>query len=182
MKKKLKNNNKKGSSAIEFVFGLLVFVILVGFTSDIVVITNKQYVVSQTANEIVRQMSLQGGIKRTTPVGFPGGTGAYTSSAELKKLLDSRFADEGIKVEEWNLELTEYDASGYLVSKKTLSNTTNFEIDYRNNFDIKITYNYHWGLLGNIVPTMSKDRTVEQKRSAVSEFKYDYNDWKGEKL
>lgn len=180
--KTLKNKKKKkGSSVIEFAFGLLIFVLLAGFASDIIVVANKQYVTSQTANELVRQVSIQGGLMNATPKGFPGGHNAYTTSSELFGLLNKRFKGEDIKQNEWELELVEYDANGFKVSEKILKRNMNFKVDYRSNFDINIKYKYKWKLMGNVIPTMKDYKEVEQKRSAVSEFKYNYNDWAGER-
>lgn len=176
MFKKIKSlKSKKGSSVLEFAFGLLTFVLLVAFVVDVIIIANKQFVVSQTANDIVRQIAVQGGVMRTAPVGFQGGNNAYVDSGELFVQLSENFRDSGISDSNWSMRLDGYDANGVRVQSENLSNRTNFSVDYRNNFEFEIKYQYNWVIIGQLIPPMRANRDASQKRSSVSEFKYTMN-------
>ena len=169
---KRKSKSKKGSSVLEFAFGLLTFVLLAAFVVDIIVVTNKQYTVSQTANQIVRQMSVQGGVKPSAPIGYPGGNQAYMDSREMLAYVQSELNGANIKNDEWTMRIEGFDPNGYPVARNNLSNGTNFEVDYRNLFEFEISYDYKWTIIGQIIPPMGSTRSTLQKRSAVSEFKY----------
>jgi len=176
MLKKIKSlRSKKGASVLEFAFGLLTFVLLVAFVVDVIIIANKQFVVSQTANEIVRQIAVQGGVMRTAPEGYQGGNNAYVDSGEMFVQLSENFRDAGMSDRNWSMRLDGYDANGVRVQSEDLSNRTNFSVDYRDNFEFEIKYEYNWAIIGQLIPPMRENRDVSQKRSSVSEFKYMIN-------
>lgn len=167
-----KMKSKKGSSVLEFVFGLLTFVMLFSFAVDIIMITQKQYTVSQTANQLVRQISVQGGVKPSAPSGYPGGNRAYMDSREMNTLLKQKLNGLGITDDEWSMKVEGFDRSGYPIASSQLSNATNLEVDYQDVFEFEIEYEYEWNIMGQIVPAMNGKNTAVQRRSATSEFKY----------
>lgn len=169
---KNKSKSKKGASVLEFAMGLLIFVLLFAFAVDIIMITTKQHTVSQTANQIARQIAIQGGVKQSAPTGYPGGDKAYMDSKEMVVYLQEEFKDAGIAPTEWKLELEGFSPSGHPVGVRSLTNGTNFEVDYQNLFEFEIEYQYKWNIIGQIIPPMGKMSTSVQKRSAISEFKY----------
>lgn len=164
--------SKKGSSVLEFVMGLMIFVMLAGFVVDLVIIANKQFTVSQAANQLVRQISVQGGVKPSAPGGYPGGELAYMDAREMNQFLLEEFNGTGLKGSDWSMALKGFSPNGQAVSTNTLNSRTNFEVDYRNLFEFEIEYDYNWTIMGQLVPLLKDKTTVVQKRSAVSEFKY----------
>lgn len=169
---KARMKSKKGSSVLEFAFGLLTFVMLFSFAVDIIMITQKQYTVSQTANQLVRQISVQGGVKPSAPSGYPGGNRAYMDSREMNTLLKQKLNGLGIKDDEWSMKLEGFDRAGYPTASSQLSNSTNVEVDYQDVFEFEIQYKYKWNIMGQLVPMMKGTNTAVQSRSATSEFKY----------
>lgn len=169
---KQKMKSKKGSSVLEFAFGLLTFVLLFAFAVDIIMITQKQYTVSQTANQLVRQISVQGGVNASAPTGYPGGNQAYMDAREMKTLLQQKMSGSGISADKWSMELDGFDRSGNLIASSPLTNATNFEVDYQDLFEFEIEYKYEWTIMGQLVPAMGGENTAVQRRSATSEFKY----------
>lgn len=178
MKKLLQNfkrkdkKSKRGSSVLEFAFGLLTFVMLAAFVVDVVIIATKQFTVSQVSNELSRQIAIQGGVRQSAPAGFPGGQKAYVTSREMHAYIDEALRDTGISSSDWSMQMTGFSPDGYSVQRVSLSDGSNFEVDYRNSFDFTIKYEYNWTIMGQLVPTMNSMREVHQKRGSVSEYKY----------
>lgn len=170
IKRSLKS--KKGSSVLEFALGLLIFVTLAGFVVDAIIIANKQHVVSQTANQLVRQIGVQGGVKPAAPAGYPGGDRAYMDAGEMTQMLEETFGGTGIERKDWSMTLKGFNPSGHAIAERTLNSGTNFEVDYRNLFEFEIKFDYNWTIMGQIIPLLKPKQEVIQKRSAVSEFKY----------
>lgn len=172
MKNKRIKNRKKGSSAIEFVVGLLIFVLLMGFFVDMFLITNKQYTVAKQANVITRQLSVQGGVQQAMPPGYSGTNETYVNSRELYYNIRATLDGAGIETEEYSVTLTSYDENGSIKEKIPLSPSTSFLVDYQDRFDIRIDYSYEWTITGQLVPGMGNERQSNQVRSSVSEYDY----------
>ena len=169
---KERSKSKKGASVLEFAFGLLTFVLLFAFTVDVVMIATKQNTVSQTANQVVRQIAIQGGVKPNAPKNYPGGNQAYMDSREMTSMMRERMNDTGIGNSDWSMKIVAFNPSGQPVKSQGLSNGTNIEVDYQDMFEFEITYKYNWIIMGQLLPPMKEKITSVQKRSSVSEYKY----------
>lgn len=169
---------KKGSSAIEFVIALLFFVLFFAFTVDLAQIINKQYVVGQYSQSIVRTVAVQGGISQGAPTNFPDGSRGYRTSLNVYNQVATKLKDSA-KIDSFDVYLTSYNENGDVTSMVTLNPGTTFVVDYQKRFEIEVRYRYKWTITSQMVPGLSS--TVEKKvrRSGVSEYKYNYDDWGG---
>lgn len=170
--KKLKKfkENKKGSLAIEIVIGMLAFILVLSFLMDLLMLSWKFAVLSQTSNYVVRTAGIQGGYLTSAPSGFQGGNAEYVSSSEISKDIEDKFAYAGIKKGEYTVRV-----NGYNITNG--GGTT--EIDYRKPITTHIEVQYRWAFIDNFIPGQLT-QTISSKRSAVSEFKYRYDTWVGE--
>lgn len=172
-----KLKSKKGSSVLEFAFGLLTFVLLAAFVVDVITIANKQYTVSQTANQLARQIAIQGGIKPNAPEGYPGGDRAYMDAGEMVIFLEEELVDAGIAPDQWSFKIESFSSDGHIVASQPLDYNTNLEVDYQNLFDFEIEYSYYWNIMKQVIPMLQEETSASQKRSSISEFKYaNYNE------
>lgn len=180
IKSKLKN--REGSSVIEFAIGLLLFVLLTAFVVDMLFVGNKRFLVAREATEISRMMAVQGGVKSITPVGYPGGNKTYTTSRELLKNIDTAMTNAGVK-EGWSVTLTKYNKQGQIIKQGYLTEKTNLEVDYMESMDVEIHATYKWLLMSQFdFVGLKEEADVGAKRHSVSEFKYNFDDWEGEKI
>lgn len=162
--------DKRGSMAIEMMIGMITFIIVLCFLVDLLMLGWKFAVISQTNSYVTRTAGLQGGIMASAPNGFPGGDTAYISSSEMRADIEKSFS--GAKI----------DASKYsvIVNGADLSKGgSTGEVDYREPIDTSIQVKYEWELISNFIPG-KLGQTLSSKRSAVSEFKYRYDEWVGE--
>lgn len=180
-----KVQEKKGSAVIEFAIGLMIFVILVSFTVDLLLVGSKRFNIGQEATDVARVLAKQGGVLKTTPDGYPGGDEAYLNASEMLAQVERRMQssglgsyDEGI----WSVTLTEYDTNGNQIRTGTLSPDTHFDVDYMHSMDVRINASYSWKLMNVIFGRDSQNSKADvgAKRHAVSEFKYDFDTWEGE--
>lgn len=181
---KVKLKDKKGSSVIEFAVGLLLFVIFTAFVVDLLVAGGKRFNIGQEATDISRTLAKQGGVMSAVPKGYPGGSAGYLNSGQMIAKIEDRMIRSGFQrygQGDWNVTLTEYDENGNQVRSGLLTPSSNFKVDYMHSFDIKINGEYTWKLMNVIVGDSLSEQTVTAKRHAVSEYKYDFKTWEGEK-
>lgn len=178
IKDKLKDD--KGVAGIEEVIAILFLLIFICFSTDAILVASKQYIASQQTNLIARTLGVQGGIKSNIPTGYQGDTISYVTSSKMYEAVKSNM--EKIGIDDWKVEITTYTKNGRVASKKVLSPTTNITADYGIGIDVALTYSYKWNLINQIIPG-NADRTTTNKVGghSVSEFKYDYDNWDGEK-
>jgi len=167
--KKLREN-KSGSLAIEIVIGCFIFLIVLCFLMDILLLTWKFQVIGQTNSYVARTAGLQGGILARAPEGFPGGNTAYISSTEMRNRIAETFERAGIENGQYTVAV-----NNAMIS----SGATTGEIDYRNPIHTEIQVRYRWAFTSNFIPGQI-EHTISSKRSALSEFKYRYDTWRGE--
>lgn len=176
--------DKKGSSVIEFAMGLLLFVTFVAFVVDLLLVGGKRFNVGQEATDISRTLAKQGGVMSVTPEGYPGGDTAYLTSTEMLQKIEKRMKRSGLGEYGdgvWFVTLTEFDNEGNEIRSGRLTPNTNFKVDYMNSMDVKISASYRWRLMRFILADNAPDTPVTAERHSVSEFKYNFNDWKGER-
>ena len=94
-------NNKKGMASLEFIIGMIIFLIVVCFMMDLLILMWKFNVISQTNTQIARIAGIQGGVRTSTPSGYPGGSAAYISISELDDIISDKFEGSGIDSNEW---------------------------------------------------------------------------------
>ena len=182
---KIKNklSEVRGSQFIEFTIALFIFVVFIAFTTDLLIVGGKRFAVNQEVTEVVRVLGKQGGVVKDTPDGYPGGDDMYMTSNELLSKIERKMISTGLGTRDnglWDVTLSEYDRSGNLVRTGRLTPETVFDVDYMNSMDVQIRASYQWMgmkiILGNMAPTSY----VGAERHTVSEFKYDFDEWKSE--
>lgn len=176
--------DKRGSSVIEFAMGLLLFVTFIAFVVDLLIVGGKRFNVGQEATDISRTLAKQGGVMSVTPEGYPGGDTAYLTSTEMLQKIEKRMKRSGLgeyKDGKWFVTLTEFDNDGKKVRTGKLEPDTDFDVDYMNSMDVKISASYRWRLMRIILADKAPDSPVTAERHSVSEFKYNFDDWKNER-
>lgn len=163
MLKKLKRfkKDKKGFMAIEIVIGMLMFLAIVSFVSDVALLTWKFNVVAQTNSHLARQVGIQGGLLSSTPENFPGGSSAYVTKSQMDEKIRENFKKAGIKESEYSYSLSTNKA------------------DYGEMITTTVKATYKWKMISNFIPG-DITQEITSKRSVMSEFKYRYDDFKGE--
>lgn len=161
---------KKGSTAIEIVIGVLFFVILIAVIADMLIIAFQWQTVSQLNSYVARTSGIQGGVLTGTPTGYPGGSAAYITLGEMNNVIDKKFNEIGISKADYSV----------IVNGKNISNGgSTGEIDYGIEFDTRIEFNYTWKILSSMIPGDVKQK-LSSTRTTISEFKYRYDSWVGE--
>lgn len=173
--------NKEGSSVIEFALGLMIFVALTAFVVDLLIVGHKRYIIAQETTDISRVLGVQGGVLSSVPTGYPGGSKTYTTSDELSKRIASKLEGTGIENDKWSVILTKYDKQGVAIQRIPLSDKSNLKVDYMESLDIEIKAEYKWKFLEYTIGELAKEQNVGAKRHAVSEFKYNFDEWEGER-
>lgn len=162
--------DKSGSLAIEIVAGMLMFVAIVSVMIDVLLLTWRFQVVSQTNEFVTRTAQVQGGILGTAPNGFPGGEENYINSHEMAALIKDKFDKAGIEDGEYVVLV---NGSNVGAGESTV------RIDYLNPIRTEIRILYEWKFTSNIIPG-AVSNWLSSKRSSLSEFKYRYDSWIGE--
>ena len=142
---------------------MMILIVALCFFMDVLRIGLQMQAISRLSTQCARIVAAQGGIRSTPPPGYPGGAANYITR--------SNFQDEVSKVARRN------GINGQI----TATYPTGIK-DYREKFTVEITFPYEWRMLNAItnwgLPPMRG--TYRSRRTGVSEYKYDYNDWKGE--
>jgi hypothetical protein len=153
--------NKKGIMAIEIVIGMFMFLMILSFMTDVALLTWKFNVVAQTNSYLARTVGIQGGLLSSAPYGYPGGDAAYISYSEMKAKIEDNFKKAGIAPSDYSFSLSTTQA------------------DYQEPITTRIEVKYKWSLISNFIPG-SLTNTVSSTRTVLSEFKYRYDEFKGE--
>ena len=180
--KKLKYiKNTKGASSIEFVISLFIFILLFSFVFDLFFIAYRQYAVSKEANNLIRIVTTQSGVLKNAPNNFPGGDDNYLTVKEMSDRIKDKFSGMGIT--NYNVAISaESDIMPGVEKIILLPNVSSsgIQTDYRDYIKVSINYEYKWGLWSQLLPTELKGN-MTVSRTGFSEYKFDYNDWDGEK-
>lgn len=160
-------NNKIGAAAIEQTIILLIFVMFICVVFDVILVSYRQYAVSEASNKIVRLLAVQGGSLNSHPDGYQDEEGSsYKTPTDITELVEDYLA--GL-----NANLT-----GIIVENVTtgvrsdLVNGDNIKISYRDRFKVNIKYTYEWELVKNVVPGLGEVNGYTNRYS-VGEFNYD---------
>ncbi|WP_442637631.1 hypothetical protein [Rossellomorea marisflavi] len=176
-----KIKNKEGSSYIEFAIGLMLFVCLTAFTIDLLFVGHKRFIIAQETTDIARVLSVQGGVLSSTPTGYPGGSETYSNSQRIYKRIQSRLEGADIQPGDWEVHLTKYNKQGKPVQSVLLNKDTNLKVDYMESMDVEIKAGYKWKFLEYTIGEVAKKQNVGAVRHSVSEFKYNFDNWEGER-
>ena len=171
-----KLNNKKGISTIEIVIGMLIFLIVLCFLLDLLILIWKFSVIAQTNTQIARIAGIQGGVRSSPPRAWPGGRSNYITINDLDNIVTDKFGAAGISYTEWEVKISSPTGNGR-IGRGGIRSTPRY--DYKEDFSVEITVDYRWDFMSNILPGNLR-QTITSKRPAMSEWKYNYDDWEGE--
>lgn len=171
MKKTILNlrKNKKGMTAIEMVIGVIIFLIVLSFMLDIMVLFWKFSVVSQTATQVARITGIQGGALTSAPQAWPSADG-YMTIHDLNTMVQDKM--DSADVENWTMTI-----HNGRIGTQGVSSTS--QIDYKDSFTVNLTIDYKWKFVSNFIPGMDITQSISAKRPAMSEWKYNYGNWNG---
>lgn len=181
MYKKIRFNLKKrlrsqeGSMLIEYVIGMLVFIVFVAFCLDVVFVGHKHYYIGQEMANVARTISVQSGAEQVTPTGFTGGNKSYQTSGKILNRMEKVAKVAGFKDGEWELYVEETDQNGKVVRKGILTEKSNFKADYLNKVSVEFRGKYRWDVLASGVPGINSERELKIKRIAMAEYLRNYD-------
>lgn len=161
--RKLRKNKEGVVEPINFAIAMMILIVALCFFMDVLRIGLQMQAISRLSTQCARIVAAQGGIQSSPPSGYPGGAANYITR--------SAFQDEVSDVARKN------GINGQITATYPTSS-----LDYREKFSVEITFPYEWRMLNAInnwgLPPMRG--TYRSRRTGVSEYKYDYNNWKGE--
>lgn len=213
-KPKQKNKQKTGVNSIEVVVGTMLFIVLFCAVSDLIILSNRYSVLSDTGKELARTISVQGGaLPNSKPAGYPAN---YYNLITLRKMTQQNMQAAGFKDDQWAAGIIyrnhyEKDNTGAIVGATTTGGAVNggkdqeqiflayddtkkrtvaldefnatggtgIKVDYLKDFAIWIEADYDWPFLSTIFPELHTSMRVTMP--GTSEWKYDYDNWAGEK-
>lgn len=164
--------NKKGSSTIEIVIGLMMFILVLGFLLDLIMLTWKFNVIGQTNTQIARIASIQGGVQTSAPYSYPGGDSNYVNIYQMQSIIKDKFDSSGIEPNNWTANI----GNGKISSSYAYPSSP---YDYKTSFNTSISVTYTWEYMSRMLPG-TFTQNITSKRPAMSEWKYNYDSWFGE--
>lgn len=171
--------NDSGSIAIEAVIGTLMILACLVVIMDLLVITWKSNLTAQVSTKVARQVGIQGGYRLKAPNGFPGGENAYTNPRELGAMITEQFRAMGIADGNWEMIITGEDGRQYVYN--ATSTPVTGEYDYQQIIKVEVRLRYQWEMSQMMLPMLrGRTYTLTSKRTTISEWKYDYDNWANE--
>lgn len=161
--RKLRKNKKGVVEPINFAFAMMILIVALCFFMDVLRIGLQMQAISRLSTQCARIVAAQGGIQSSPPIGYPGGADNYITRSAFQNEVSEVANRNGI-----NGQITATYPTGNL--------------DYRQKFSVEITFPYEWKMLNAITKwgLSPMNGTYRSRRTGVSEYKYDYNSWKGE--
>lgn len=162
-----RRDGERGSMVIEIVIGVFILLIVLSLLVDLIILSWRFIVIGQTASYVTRTAAIQGGIHAVAPEGHPGD---YLNLAQFNNFLKNSFDRAGIAPSDYKVFVNGREVSAMVPTP---------EIDYLEPVEVEIRVNYKWQLMSNFIPWADIEQTITSKRSALSEYKYRYDDWGG---
>lgn len=188
---KFLKRKKKGSTMIEAVLGTMVFLIIFMAVMDMIVVSHRYTMLTDTVKEFTRTLSVQGGALDVKPAGFASN---YYTISDLAAMVKKNMDNAGYRAGEWNVvieytryydpstnTITDYDGTQTILGFDSSNNyfyDPTLDIDYLSNFTVTIRGQYRWNFLKYFIG--SKTTTLLVSMPGISEFKYNYDYWPGE--
>lgn len=169
--------DERGATLLEYVIGLLMFVVFVAFSLDILFVATRYHLMGREVNDIARALSVQSGTTAEVPYGFPGGDDAYLTSSEILNRITKTARAVGFEDHEWELYLEETDANGNVVRSGVLTEKSNFPVDYLNKITVHFRGTYRWSnSAASGIPGIGRERTMSIKRVVMAEYLRNYDE------
>ena len=187
---------KKGMTTIEAVIGTLIFIMCFVALMDILILSNRYSVLNNTAKELARTVSVQGGALAEKPASYSSN---YYNIEQLANNVRRNMEAAGFQNGDWTVTIEcdrEFDTSTN--STVIYADSTNFGIigftaeskdaafayaptprlDYMSRFNVTISAKYEW----KVLPAFIGDRKsiMQVTMPGLSEWKYNYDKWESE--
>lgn len=194
MRIKIKNFLKRkqsGEGMITAVFGMMLFILIFFAICDVVILSNRNSMLTDTGKEIARTLSVQGGSLDNKPQGFASN---YYTISELSSLVKRNMETAGFKDGEWYVEVAYtryYDdttsssqdttAKHIILGFDTSGNyyyVPTLKIDYLSDFTVTVSGKYKWNFLSALIG--NRESILNVPLPGMSEFKYNYDAWQSE--
>lgn len=182
---------KRGSIVIEAVMGTMVAIVVFCAICDLVILSNRNSTMTDTAKELARTISVQGGALDTKPAGFASN---YYTMSELAQMIEANMEAAGFRDEDYRIsiqytriydddtnEAQDTDGTQVIMGFDDDGNfyySPTLKIDYLSNFTITVESAYQWIFLGFLTGGDVTKLTVSMP--GTSEFKYNYDYWPSE--
>ena len=190
MIEKIRNKFKKKGAilGVEAVICVFVFLLIFAALLDVINISMRNTILSDTAKELARTLSVQGGSLASAPDGYEPRT--YYNNQQLGELVKANMKRAGFNDGDWDIKIKytrTYDPETNTTTvEKSTQNWMGYSggsfycgptkrIDYLSNFTIDITGKYKWIFLAPVIG----QRTTKLAASlpGVSEWRYQYDYW-----
>lgn len=170
--------NEKGFYSLEFLGGMLIFLMTLLFLMDLIVVSLQRYQVQSFLNEYARVVKIQSGVEDSMPIGFYGTNGTYATSSELLTLITDHLNSMNINTDNLEVWIEGVNESGDTV-RHILGTEGGVKLGYRTTFTLGVNFDISWRLIGYFVPgDMTTRQTI--RVTGVTEFKRDYDSWEAE--
>lgn len=190
MQKKIKK--KKGLTTLETCIGGLIFILVFAAILDFIMVSHRYLSLTDTAKEMARIISVQGGSLKTKPAAYSGN---YYTSKELGTVFKKQMNDMGFADGEYSLYITYTNVFDDITNDVKEKNSTELilgtdtdgsykvnpteKIEYLNDFSLKIIAEYQWPFLGAV--TKSRKSFLQVSMPGLSEWRYKYDGWNSER-
>lgn len=188
---------------MEAVICMFIFLMAFCAITDLLMISVRYSVLTDTAKELARTLSVQGGSLELPPDGYEADAASegrtYYKYDELGRLVQNNMKRGGFDDCEWSVKI-EYtriyddsdpsnlhtvrcdppevqDFMGYDGSCAFYANRT-AKIDYLSNFNVIVTGKYKYRFLSLFIG--EQEATLNSIQPGLSEWRYNYNYWPGE--
>ena len=174
----LKFKNKNGSSTVELVNVLFIFLVLLIASVELFSLGYKYISLSSFANNLAQTVSIQGGIQQSSPKGYETANVSYMKTSDIFNAVDSladiiRQDRDSITIKVRYQKTNSNGTVSY--NTVTLKDNSNIKIDYGNWFEITVECKLENLLAGNLVPIDSSLVTISRTKGSVSQFEYNYD-------
>ena len=169
---------KEGSSMIEFVNVMLVFIILFVISIELFFIGYKYISVSSFANSLTQAVSIQGGIQPTSPKGYETANVTYLKTSDIMSNIDNLSKSLGQDPSSITVKMKyqKTDSNGAVsYNTVTIKNGTNIKLDYGNWFEITVECSLESMVLGDLVPLDISNLNIARTKGGVSQFEHSYD-------
>lgn len=162
-----RNASKRGVTSLEMIAIFVIFMSMFGFFLDMFTMLNQHYVVAREVNVVTRQLAVQGGVSPRAPAdNFNRFAKTYGTGQDIHLRLRENLG--GVGITNYHVYIKPQTGSA-TVNGVELKPATTLAIPYQDNFELQLTYDYEWKLMGQLIPGMGGTRTRTVQRSAVSE-------------
>lgn len=166
-KSKSKLKEKKGATMIEFTMNMFMFLMLMSLGFELMMLTTKYLQVSNYANDLVRTISIQGGIDRTAPSGFQGGNSAYKNYTTLIDEKNRLAQSVGVPSDDLIVRISSGNTNIDLTARVPI------KIDYLESFKVNIDYRASSELTHNF--GVALNTVLRRTKVGISEYLHDYD-------